>query len=230
MGSKNKFAKEIVPIIQSYINNKTIKYIEPFVGGANIIDKIQHNNKFGYDIQKYLIALLNEAKTNRIFPTTITKQEYENVRYNKDKYNDWYVGFCGSYNGKWFGGYAGECNTKEGIRYYDREAIKNIEKQRVNFKNCSFYTKSFLELDVSEIKDCVIYCDPPYKDTTDYKTNDFPYDEFYKWCIELSKNNVVLISEYNMPSEFECIWSKEYKTTLDKNSRGNRTEKLFIVT
>lgn len=41
MGSKSRMAKEIVPIIQSYIDSNTINnYYEPFVGGANVIDKI----------------------------------------------------------------------------------------------------------------------------------------------------------------------------------------------
>ena len=41
MGSKSRIAKDIVPIIQKYIDdNRIISYIEPFVGGANVIDKI----------------------------------------------------------------------------------------------------------------------------------------------------------------------------------------------
>ena len=39
-GSKNRLARYIVPILQQYIQDNNIKtYIEPFVGGANIIDK-----------------------------------------------------------------------------------------------------------------------------------------------------------------------------------------------
>ena len=37
MGSKNRLCKEIVPIIQSYVNNSN-GYLEPFVGGANVIE------------------------------------------------------------------------------------------------------------------------------------------------------------------------------------------------
>ncbi len=77
----------------------------------------------------------------------------------------------------------------------------------------------------------VIYCDIPYQDTTKYSNKEsFPYDEFYKWCLERNKNNIVLVSEYSMPKDFTCIWEKDVNTTLD--SRGNdkpRTEKLFIV-
>jgi hypothetical protein len=49
----------------------------------------------------------------------------------------------------------------------------------------------------------------------------------------MSKNNIVLISEYNMPDDFECIWKKEYKCLLyskkqSDDAKNNRTEKLFI--
>lgn len=41
IGSKSKLAKYIVPIIQDYIDKSEKKiFIDIFVGGANIIDKI----------------------------------------------------------------------------------------------------------------------------------------------------------------------------------------------
>ena len=39
-GSKNRISKELVPVIQSFISDNCKGYIEPFVGGANVIDKI----------------------------------------------------------------------------------------------------------------------------------------------------------------------------------------------
>ena len=62
-GSKNKLAKFLVPIIQKYIDDNDIKtYIEPMVGGANLIDKIKCDNKIGADINEELIALLKYAQ------------------------------------------------------------------------------------------------------------------------------------------------------------------------
>jgi len=81
----------------------------------------------------------------------------------------------------------------------------------------------------------VIYCDIPYYGTTKYKDS-FPYEEFYNWCVDVSKNNIVLISEYHMPEDkFECIWIKEVKTTLGSGVNNTtskdkvRIEKLFRV-
>ena len=41
MGSKNRLSKELAPIIQSYVDKGCSGYLEPFVGGANMIDKIK---------------------------------------------------------------------------------------------------------------------------------------------------------------------------------------------
>lgn len=45
LGSKNKIAKYLKPIIESYLTEDKEFYIEPFVGGANMIDKIEFNKK-----------------------------------------------------------------------------------------------------------------------------------------------------------------------------------------
>ena len=117
VGSKNRLAKDLAPIIQSYIDDNYIThYWEPMCGGANMIDKIVCEHKFGSDIHPYLIALLKQAQIDTsIFPITITEQKYKAVRANPKDYPDWYVGlvgFCASYNGKWWGGYANGVKPK----------------------------------------------------------------------------------------------------------------------
>ena len=197
-----------------------------------MIDKIKCPCKIGNDSHKYLIALLIHASdlTDDI-PDTITKEEYNAVRTNPDIYSDWYVGlvgFCASYNGKWFGGYANGVKTKIGtVRNYTDEAIKNLKKQAPKLKDTMFVCGDFRKLCVGNM---VIYADPPYRDTTKYAVDNFPYNEFYAWCKDMVKRgNIVLVSEYWMPEDgFECIWSGELKCTLDKNSRSNKVEKLYL--
>lgn len=100
-------------------------------------------------------------------------------------------------------------------------------------KDIEFKCINFQDIHKEDFKNWVIYCDPPYRNTTKYKTEEFPYEEFYQWCRDMSIYNTVLISEYNMPEDFECIWQKESKVNFDSNRKSNdnknkRIEKLFI--
>ena len=235
MGSKNRISKELKVIIESYINENTEGYLEPFVGGANIIDKINCKNKIGSDIHKQLIALLNYVKDeNNYLPEIITEEEYYRVKNNQNEYEDWYiglVGFCGSFGSRYFGGYARHSKGDNSGKW-SAGAIRTIEKQRTNLKDITFIHRSFLDIKENDYKNYVIYCDIPYRNTTKYsKTELFPYDEFYKWCKVMAKNNTVLVSEYSMPDDFECIWEKDVKCHIDsKRINGTtKTEKLFIV-
>ena len=64
MGSKSRIVRHIVPIIQDYIDkNGNSVYVEPFVGGANVIDKIKCEYRVGADINKYLIALFHHIQS-----------------------------------------------------------------------------------------------------------------------------------------------------------------------
>ena len=109
VGSKARLVKYIAPIIQSYIDENNIKkYWEPFVGGTNLITHIKCKERFGSDINPYLIALLKQMQIDTsIFPQTVSEAEYKAVQTSRNDYPDWYVGFVGfgSFGGKFFGGY-----------------------------------------------------------------------------------------------------------------------------
>ena len=231
LGSKNRISKYIAPIIQSYIDEGYNYYLEPFVGGANMIDKIQCKHKTGSDIDKYVIATLIGLRNGEIPPKEVSKEFYLDVKNNKDNYSDFIVGYIGyelSFGAKWFGGYVKRDDKKfRGDIYSYNACMKQAEKLKdIQFKCCSFDT-------YKDLSGYVIYCDPPYKETTAYKQGIFDYELFYSWCREMSKNNIVLISEYYMPNDFKCIWEKPITVSLDSNkttgdSKNIRTERLFI--
>ena len=184
-----------------------------------------------------MIALLEQTSKNcKNFPNEISEEEYIKVRDNKDKYDEWYVGlvgFCSTFSAKWFNGYARSFKS-DGItpRNQSNEGIRNLIKQAPNLKDIHFDCRDFRDINAN-ISNFVIYCDPPYRGTTKYKTEEFPYEEFYRWCRKMAKNNIVLVSEYNMPNDFECIWSKETTANFDSNRKSNddknkKVEKLFI--
>jgi len=232
MGSKARIAKDIVPIIQKYIDdNKIEKYIEPFVGGSNMIQHIKCDNKYGYDNNKYLIEFWKALQDGwqPFKEIEMTKDFYNEVKNNQGLYSPKIValaGFCATYNAKWFGGYAGIVTTKIGtIRNYYDEAVRNVMQQIKELQDVKYEYKSYL--DIMDLKNCVIYCDPPYEGTTKYK-DDFDHNTYWDWVRKMSKDNILICSEYNAPDDFECIWSKELTTTLDKNSRSKAVERLFI--
>ena len=243
MGSKSRIAKDIVPIIQSYIDNNNIEtYVEPFVGGANVIDKIICKDKYGFDKNKYLIALLKGVQENKPLYEEVDKELYDKARtsFNNgdtSEFEDWQIGnigFIASFNGRWFdGGYAktGYEKTKNGLRLrnYYQEAKNNIEKQAKDLKNIHFFSTDYIYLDNSKLNNCVIYCDPPYENTKQYSNaTNFDYDLFWEIIRSWSKNNIVIISELKAPSDFNCIWEQQVSRSIKAQDKSKATEKLFI--
>lgn len=243
MGSKSRIAKHIVPIIQNYIDENNIeKYVEVFVGGANVIDKIQCKEKYGFDKNKYLIALLERVKNNETLYEEVSRELYNKARtaFNNgdtSEFEDWEIGnigFIASFNGRWFdGGYAktGYEKTKNGMRLrnYYQEAKNNILKQAPNLTGIKFkasdYKYSINNFDNSKM---VIYCDPPYQNTKQYANAiDFNHDEFWQIMREWSKKHIVLISEENAPDDFECIWEQEVSRSIKATNKSKVIEKLF---
>ena len=77
----------------------------------------------------------------------------------------------------------------------------------------------------------VIYCDPPYKGTSEYAgAEGFDNDAFYDWCeAQARAGHPLFISEYDMPADrFMPIWSKSVKALACGSKGGYATEKLFI--
>lgn len=186
MGSKNRIAKHISPIMLK--DRKEGQYwVEPFVGGANMIDKVE-GNRIGADSNKFLIALLQhcEMQLSNDLPSRIYEGDYIHIKNNQSLYSDFivgHIGFNASFGSKFFGGYA-RPRKETG---YDRDLIcgKNslIKKmpllQGVELLSCSYN-------DLNIPPNSIIYCDPPYEGTTGYKDK-FNHTEFWQWCRDKAK-------------------------------------------
>lgn len=240
MGSKSRIAKHIVPIIQRYIDDNNIRcYWEPFVGGANVIDKISCQHKIGSDKNQYLIALLNHVKNGGQLLDSVSKELYDKARtaFNNgdtSEFEDWQIGnigFLASYNGRWFdGGYAkpGYEKTKNGLRYRDyyNEAKSNLLDQSPDLVGIEFVCQDYADIHPSGT---LIYCDPPYQGTKQYaNAMAFDYDLFWKTIREWSSDNIVIVSEQNAPEDFTCIWEQDVSRSIKANDKSKATEKLFI--
>jgi DNA adenine methylase len=240
-GSKSRIAKQIIPIIQEYIDKGNFDtYIEPFCGGANVIDKIDCKNKIGYDLNKYLIALLNYVKDGGELYSSVDKDLYDKARtafYNDDNstFTDWQIGnigFLASYNGRFYdGGYAKPVyeKTKKGTRYRDyyKEGKDNLLNQAPDLKDVKFINKDYKDIILPD--DCLVYCDPPYKNTKKfYIDKNFDYDAFWNKIREWSKDHIVLVSEQEAPNDFVSIWEKDVNRSINVNNKFSATENMFI--
>lgn len=91
--------------------------------------------------------------------------------------------------------------------------------QNVQFTNLNYY-------DLIIPNNSIVYCDPPYENTTKYKVETFNYKLFWEWVRYISKTNIVFVSEYNAPNDFECIWNKKISSRLSGKNMFS-VEKLF---
>ena len=231
MGSKNRIAKYLLPIILKD-RKEGQWYVEPFVGGTNMIDKVD-GNRIGADSNEYLIAMWQGLQENKSRPYVIEKELYGKVRdfFNKsdysifDKFMIGWIGWMGSYNGRFFdGGYSGHLVGK---RDYITEQIRNTEAQISKIKEVHFVYSSYDKLEIPN--NSIIYCDIPYKDTKQYTSSkNFNHNNFWNWAREKSQDgHEIFISEYDAPDDFKCIWQMEVTNSMNTTKTYKPIEKLF---
>lgn len=228
MGSKNRIANEILPLMLKNRNDRT--FVDLFCGGMNLSDKVD-GKRICNDSNKYLIAMWKGLQENRKRPYTIDKSLYYKAKneYNNNTNNEFddfligWIGFMSSFRGIFF---SGNYLNMTDDRDYISEQIRNTEKQIDKIKDVTFVNCNYDEVELPE--NSIIYCDPPYKGTRKYpNTEKMNYEYFWQWCREKSKTHDVFISEYNAPDDFECIWSKQVTNSMHTNKTYKPTEKLF---
>lgn len=88
--------------------------------------------------------------------------------------------------------------------------------------------KSYNELEFE--KDSVVYCDPPYINTSKYRSSsNFDHEEFYDWCRNIASIGEVYISEYTMPNDFYKVSSVNKRCSLGSSNNKNTVESLYTV-
>lgn len=227
-GGKAKIGKEIAKQIEMIENNIGFKgrYFEPFCGllGVGIHFANTGRNVLANDINKDLIMMLNALKSDWIPPQACSKNQYDEFRKSTiHSAERGFYGFACAYSGIFYAGY----RIKNGERNFFNTFRYNLINMKPSLQNIKFTNKSYSEFNP---KGMTIYCDPPYFgnnfDTEHF--NNFDFDFFWQTMREWSKDNLVLISEYQAPDDFICIWEKEIKSGFNGNkTRSKKHEKLF---
>lgn len=132
-----------------------------------------------------------------------------------------------SFGGKWWGGYS---RNKERTRNYCSEARNTLLKQKPLLENVNFYSLDYQDVVIP--KGAVVYCDIPYKNTTNgYYSKGFDHERFYSWVEKYKKDYDIYISEYlrNGLPKYPIVWEKQSRTDLkDVEGKMKPTHEILM--
>ena len=224
VGSKRRIAKKIIPFLKK-VHIPNARYIEPFVGGGNMIQAVPFENRYGSDTDRYIIAYLEAIRDGWVPPGELTKEEYIYIKGNRDLFLPEVVGFVGyacSFGAKFFGGYA-QGDDRNFAEEGQRNAIKQAPLlQGVKLKQCT-YDNLFYPTDTT------VYMDPPYEGTLGYQSGSFDHQHFWNLATDISEVCSVFVSEYKAPEGWISLLSEEVKVGIDTGVHKKETEQLFVL-
>ena len=254
-GGKHFTAKKTTDLIMNMMSPGQ-EYIEPFVGAAWIVSNMKAAKKSASDTNPYLIELYKALQNNWMPPADVGEELYVKLRkctgkqkqdgpmipledtkeylFEQEVENEnvlALIGFAGcacSFAGIWYGSYARDPRHL-GMNFAEK-GQKTLHRLRAFIRDVEFSCKSY---DEWEPEGAMVYCDPPYNATNQpYFSKVFDSDHFWETMRQWSKNNTVLISEYNAPDDFPVIASLPTKTKIDCKSAADarRAENIYSLT
>ncbi len=243
LGGKARLVKYITPFLIEALKAKKGVFYEPFVGGFNIVPTISEHIKYALcsDTNKSLITLYKALQDGWTPPSKVsetTYKKYKDLR-NSDDPLTAFIAFGCSFGGKEWGGYARDkkksnyaqvCKNspQKKFRNYALESKNNLANKQEAMIGITFSQDSYQK---HCPKNAVVYCDPPYINTTGYKTSVFDHKDFFLWCEQAaSKGCIVFISEKTKPRgrQFKVIWSKTRKVSLSSSKEPKTLKELLI--
>jgi len=226
LGGKFRVGKQIADFLNN-LREPNQPYWEPFVGAAWILMRIKGEPNYASDIHYKLIEMWKELQRGWIPPSEVSEEAYSLAKegfYSPELTA--FIGFGCSWGGKYFGGYARDPKSD---RNYAQNAKNSLLKKIAQIPVTRFFQADYFSF-ISPAEKMLIYCDPPYADTTKYSMT-FDHRRFWERCKTLSiSGHTVVVSEYQAPQDWNCVL--EMPTRTDYKSRNNqmipRIERLFM--
>lgn len=229
LGGKCRLAKGISEVILGSTISRR-RYIEPFVGGGAVAVKMApHFEQVRLsDTLHDLILMYQALQDGWVPPDEVSEDLHRQLR---DQFPSALRGFVGlgcSYAGKFFGGYA---KDSKGTRNYAAEAKRGLLRDMQQLQNAVFIISDYRHLNIGDGD--VVYCDPPYANTSGYTVGDFDSDAFWSVARGWHKMGAaVFVSEYTAPDDWAPLHSCEHARCIKDTPRAASsvqvTEHLFI--
>lgn len=218
LGSKARHADDIIAITCAQRRPNQI-YVEPFVGGGNMINKVlQGAGRIANDKNFGMVALLDQLGNHGWTPPeTMTQAQWSKIMKQDCEKLDQpgralfaFAATGPTFGSMWCGQWAKDYEGMEGTRY--RQARDAALRDAPGLAGIKFFDGNF---DAFEIPpESLVYCDPPYANTTEYSgavrriahddkkaTNTWSASKFWRWCDDLIdiQGCSVFVSEYHGP-------------------------------
>lgn len=237
VGGKARIAKwirnHIVEVADEY-RGINLTYVEPFVGSGAVLEQVARSQRFSRlianDIHPDLIRMWYAISREGWTPP-----EYVDVEEHRALKNSrvpsalrGYAGFCCSFGGNFFSGHESRNGNNIG-QVTERHSVCRrgsvIRRADVELRNTDYG-----ELQIPP--GSIVYCDPPYADTTGYDCGDFDHGRFWntmgKW---VTGGAIVFVSEYQGPSDWPVVDEHPRLSILGTGTgqrNDRRTERLFM--
>jgi DNA adenine methylase len=224
LGGKFRIARELSKVILDATPERSL-YWEPFIGGGNVFEHLAPHfaRAIGSDIHPDLMLMWQALQDGWIPPDSISETEYAALKHAEPSALRGFAGFGCSFGGKWFAGYA----RGDQKRNYATNARNTLARQNSAWSatNVTFRCMDYAEFDPAA--GAVIYCDPPYAETTGYKsTPSFDHPKFWETAARWAAQGChVFVSGYQAP--YAPLWAKQRNLEMQAGER--RTENLYYL-
>jgi len=180
--------------------------------------------RWGNDYNVNLITMWMAVQRGWVPPENVSEAEYRAIRSdpNGDPALRAFVAFGCSWGGKWWGGY-GRHKAGDPTSGLSGASARDLLKKAPLLQGVTFTALSYEQMVIP----CgsVIYCDPPFAGTTQYKDR-IDHAAFWEWVRRQSASNQVFVSEFTAPPDFRCVLEFPRKNGLN---RKDVVERLWTV-
>lgn len=225
LGGKERIAATIADFILSQKGSRTI-YVEPFIGGGSVYSRLapRFETAYGSDAHACVVAMWQAVQGGWEPPSTVSHDLYCELRESNDvSALRGVVGFGCSFGGKWFGGYA-RCSRGTNYALAAKKSIARKAPGMVGTISCRDYR------DYRPSTRSLVYCDPPYADTTVGYTGVDAFDSDEFWSTMRAWRDagaLVFVSEDKAPDDWTSVLNIERRRALSDNDR-RVVEGLFV--
>lgn len=240
MGNKSRLLSNSHTLLHQLELPEFDSFVDLFCGGGSVGYSMANTGK-KIIMNDADVGLISLHKTIQEHPERIAL--FAQIEPSREEFNIWKSGqsdydaffrylYSFSTNGKAYLWGEERLNTPTDElnrqRSEPRERLRHIEDIILMYSryetNIEFQCKDYACVEIPE--NALVFCDPPYAETSGYNVGDFDSERFYEWCRQCPAT--VLISEYKMPEDFFLLeeWNLAPQGGGNKNTKIAR-ERLY---